>query len=749
MSIASPSAPRVLPGAAKLVGFLASIAPLALLISVAQAARPVVLENSATFTTPDPNFHYFARHVAVDGDNALALGEFFDPATGNDAVQRGVFWFQRQSTGTWVFKRKLIDSYFQGTTVSPALAFKGGVAAAITDKLHVWELIAGDLVESVVDPAVANDVNGPELAIDAGRILGSNPAHCSWDGAMFTKVSGVWTVTTRFPGPSFDCVYAQPGAPVALAGPRTLLSWPYANNQTQPLAGLFYGSNFQQSLGGPGRFGPSLSIDNNGVTYHVSDPQNAVVTEWYGAEDYVGWVNYTPLGAAMDGAPNTVHANDELILDQVWSSERGAWVINVFARNNTGYDPPTLTARLVAPKGATLGTHFDVSGRRVVASGNNGYNGSNTAYVFDVPASFTTTPATLQDDFQSGSAAGWSTLAGSQFAVAQLGRTTVYRQSDTAGSAGALFSGSDRTAQGVQAEVRPLAFAATDSWVGVMSRYQSESNYYFATLGRSSVELRKLANGTNTLLASAPFSATAGKAYRLQLVSVGNLHQAYVDGRKVVQVYNNGLTHGRSGVRTWKTSAEFDNFVLTGGEHTTIYRTAFDEGAAQPAGLYANGTWQSGSVRAGQFSQRSLDPAREAIQIMPAATDDQVVSAKITLDAYGTPASGQQSWYGLMVRHNDYGYYALAILPNNQLQLRRVLRSGANLQVKTTRVLATATVSSGPHEFRLEAIGDRLRSYVDGNPLREVQESQFPSGAAGMATYATQASFDDFLAYQP
>jgi len=735
----------------KIARFLASAAPLALLAMAAQAARPVVLENSATFTTPDPNYRYFARHVAVDGDNAIALGEFFDPSTGKDAVQRGVFWFQRQSSGTWTFKRKLVDSYFQGTTVSPALAFKGGVAAAITDKLHVWELTAGDLVESVVDPSVANDVNGPELAIDAGRILGSNPSHCSWDGAMFTKVSGVWTVTTRFPGPSFDCAYPQPGAPVALAGQRTVLSWPYANGQGGPRAGLFYGSNFQQTLGrgDVNLFGPSLAIDNSGVTYHVSDPQEAVITEWYGAEDYVGWVNYTPLGASMDGAPNTVHVTESFIFDQVWSSERGAWVINVFARNNTGYTPTVLTARLVAPKGATLGTHFDVSGNRIVASGNNGYNGSNTAYVFDLPATFPTTPPTLQDDFQSGSAASWSTLAGSQFTVAQLGRTTVYRQSNTAGSAGALFSGSDRTAQGVQAEVRPLAFAATDSWVGVMSRYQGESNYYFATLGRSSVELRRVANGTNTLLASAPFSAVAGKAYRLQLVSVGNLHQAYVDGRKLVQVYNNGLTHGRSGVRTWKASAEFDNFVVTGGEHTTIYRTAFDQGAAQPIGTYGNGTWESGSVRAGQFSQRSLDPARAAIQETRGLADDQVVSAKITLDAYGTPASGQQSWYGLTVRNNGYGYYALAILPNNQLQLRRVLRSGANLQVTTTRVLATATVSSGPHEFRLEAIGDRLRSYVDGNPVREVQESQFPSGSVGMATFATQASFDDFQAYQP
>ena len=115
-----------------------------------------------------------------------------------------------------------------------------------------------------------------------------------------------------------------------------------------------------------------------------------------------------------------------------------------------------------------------------------------------------------------------------------------------------------------------------------------------------------------------------------------------------------------------------------------MHRTAFDQGAAQPIGTYGNGTWESGSVRAGQFSQRSLDPARAAIQETRGLADDQAVSAKITLDAYGTPAR-PQSWYGLTVRNNGYGYYALAILPNNQLQLRRALRSGANLQVNIRR----------------------------------------------------------------
>ena len=206
---------------------------------------------------------------------------------------------------------------------------------------------------------------------------------------MFTKVSGVWTTTTRFPGPSFDCAYAQPGAPVALAGQRTVLSWPYANGQGGPRAGLFYGSNFQQTLGrgDVNLFGPAWRSTTAASRITSAIPRKPSSPR-YGAEDYVGWVNYASLGASMDRAPNTVHVTESFIFDQVWSSERGGWVINVFARNNTGYTPTVLTARLVAPKGATLGTHFDVSGNRIVASGNNGYNGSNTAYVFDLPATF-------------------------------------------------------------------------------------------------------------------------------------------------------------------------------------------------------------------------------------------------------------------------------------------------------------------------------------------------------------------------
>jgi hypothetical protein len=724
---------------------------LGLLASLAQAARPVVLENSGTFVTPDPGVEFFARHVAVDGDNAIALGEHFDGAPGNSAVHRSVNWFQRQSSGAWVFKRKLIDTYVTGNSVTPALAFKGGIAAAITDKLHVFELVSGNLVESVVDPAVANDVNGPELAIDAGRILGSNPAHCSWDGAQFTKSGAVWTVTTRYAGPSFTCVANQPGSSIALSGDYTLLAWPYANNQSQPLAGLFIYSNLLQSLGGGPRFGPSLAL-GGGITYHVSSRNTGIYAEADGAEGYVGWTLYTPLNASMGGLSSTVHVSAPYVFEQVWDYDRGAYVINVFGKYFEGYTITGHVATLVGPKGAALGTHFDVSGNRIIASGNNGYTGTNTAYVFDLPSSFNTLPV-LQDDFQSGGAASWTPVAGNPFSVVALSRTTVYRQSDTAGNDGAVFGGSDRTVQGAQTDIRPLQFAAGDSWVGVMTRYQSETNYYFATLGAARVELRKILNGTNTLLATAPFAANAGKAYRLQLVSSGNLHQVFVDGVKLLQVYNNGLTHGRSGIRTNKASADFDNFVVTGADHATIYRTDFngsDAGELGSGNDYALGTWELGTVRPGQYSQRSLANDRLDVASLYPGSDDQVVSARITLDAYGTPASGQQSWFGLVVRlNNGENYYALAILPGNQLQLRRVTTVGNPYPSKTTRVLATATTASGQHEYRLEAIGDRLRVYVDGNPIREARDSAFPTGNVALATNATQASFDDFQAYRP
>src|SRR5262249_39766986 len=67
-------------------------------------------------------------------------------------------------------------------------------------------------------------------------------------------------------------------------------------------------------------------------------------------------------------------------------------------------------ARLVPSTGKLSNLSADISGDRVVAQG------IDAAYVWDLPTSFTQ-PAPRYDNFNTGTAAGWSQQTGSDFAV--------------------------------------------------------------------------------------------------------------------------------------------------------------------------------------------------------------------------------------------------------------------------------------------------------------------------------------------
>ena len=66
--------------------------------------------------------------------------------------------------------------------------------------------------------------------------------------------------------------------------------------------------------------------------------------------------------------------------------------------------------------------------------------------------------------------------------------------------------------------------------------------------------------------------------------------------------------------------------------------------------------------------------------------------------------------------------------------------------------LGTASFSVAPghwYQLRLDAIGDQLRAYIDGNLLLEATDTSLPIGNSGPAMFKAAAAFDDFQAYQP
>jgi hypothetical protein len=161
-------------------------------------------------------------------------------------------------------------------------------------------------------------------------------------------------------------------------------------------------------------------------------------------------------------------------------------------------------------------------------------------------------PTTYQGDWTYNGSGQWAHSSGALV------------QSSVAGEARALI-GANTGDQSVAFRVRPTAFAATtgqERWVGLIARYRDDRNYYYLTLRSSnSLSLRKLVNGVITPIRDVPVNVTVGTRYALRLDVTGSTLRAYVNGNLLIQESDTTHAAGRTGAMTWKTAAEFDDYV--------------------------------------------------------------------------------------------------------------------------------------------------------------------------------------------
>lgn len=116
--------------------------------------------------------------------------------------------------------------------------------------------------------------------------------------------------------------------------------------------------------------------------------------------------------------------------------------------------------------------------------------------------------------------------------------------------------------QNVQVRVTPTAMTAT-GWVGVMSRYIDDGNYYYLKVGTSETSLRKLVNGAIIELARVPFTPSVNTGYILRLEVVGTSLRAYINNRFLLEAADSSHAAGKYGLVTYRATATFDDFEVT------------------------------------------------------------------------------------------------------------------------------------------------------------------------------------------
>ena len=728
-----------------------------LLFGVAQAG-PVV-EDVATITPPSSAWQYFGRFgVAIDGDYALVSAERYEADATVEGGQRhlaATFVYQR-SGSAWTLLSKLGPTTTVTSAVAPGLAMKDGVVMTITDRWRLWERNGSTFTLTNIFNLPAQAVTGHDIEIDGGRILVAR-AGCSQSAVVFSKTSGRWAAEGELGGEPDNC--RPNAAPVTLDidGTRALVHTP----STDPYNSFvrFYRLNamgtgwdrvnhFSAYITG-NRNGPGLAVNGKlfaisgsmqfgtSISYELDEPVGAACCAFANFGGLQTVDNYfEPTG--LSGAP--IEHVGTYFAQRNYSYDRKTYVVNLFQADPT---PPNINRKVATLQPRvlqSLGNKFDGSGNRIIVNGWANNLGNNTVRIFELPSTFEELPVQQHDFELASDGAAWQPSAGSRFTVVKNGKDGVLLLDSFAiGQSGSAYLlNTHARDQAIQVDITPLNFTGTNPTLGVVTRRSDESNYYHAAFTRNNtIELRRVMNGTSTLIASA-FQSWAPR--RLRLESIGTLHRVYVDDVRVLSARDSRLREGVAGIRAHEASAYYDDVIVSGRPLTTIYAQDFNSGKAGPWA----GSWP---VKDGRMQQ--LNTSGQQRNVIGAHTHDQIVQVNITPLTFETP----NTWVGMLVRYQDAGNHAYVAMEQ---------RGVVSLWKRTNGViqqLATARWSAGGL-VRVEAIGNKTRVFVgDGKTLLLSSNTDLGPGGngsgrdglgqVGLNTNRATAEYDDFLAYQP
>ncbi len=730
----------------------AAMAVAGMVLACGAYARPVIIEPSARLPAPPAEYQRHGDHVAIDGDYAL-LTALRNDEESNQFISALVY---RRTSSGWIYDSTLYETEYTPADIyyQPTVAMRDGFAALNFGGIFrrngsTWirEAVSGGL--------------GPDIEYDNGRfVFGTGEG--DWGANVAQRNSnGTWSFS-RIQGPPRDGDNDNNGGPLDISGNTVVVAandvsegaqggphlyryrgtaWGF-HSVPPHVAGL--GSSEQLALRGNELFVDSAWPHDG--TYLYRDEYTGPDPDWNSRWQFRQRLQTADSYMSTEGW-GSLEKSPDFVFQHRFSHDLRRYVYHVFRANEEGrYEH---VATLATADGTSLGYRLDVHGRRVIV-GSPGYSSAtgmnNNVHIFELPAEGPYAGTVLQDQFVGNSAFSYEQTSNSDFVLATDGNRRVFRQRYLGGDARAIHSSSERADGAIQVDVRPRAFDGNDRWFGLVTRYVDDRNYYYITVRSSGrVELRRMSNGVFTTLATAPLTVTLLRNYRLRLESVGTLHRVFVDDRLVLEARDATLARGRLGLMTYRTSADFDNLVITPNGYTTIYTSAFPAGTALGRWLNTGpGSWSAGS--AGVYSQNSVAGDARAI-IGSASAEDQSVTVRMRATAFAVAGGQSARWFGVMLRYvDDQNYVYVSLRSNNTISLRRLV----NGQIE---VLAEAPLTVTPgtwYTVRAEALLHATYVYVNGELLLEGPNHwMLPHGQTGLVTYKAAAEFDDFVAYQP
>lgn len=703
-------------------------------------ARPVIIEESAVLTPPaGVTYAFFGYQVGTNGEYALVVGEHpIDPE--NYEIRPFDALLYRRVNGTWTFQRFLAQGQrdlSQDWSYFPVvIGMKGNLASAALGEEEgatIYRFNGSDWVAAGPGAGLQEDVS-----IDGERILyGVGEA---WHGRVFEpNGSGGWT-STHLQGQIRCCDDEFWGGPVDLLGDRAILGTPDTYDLEPQEIPIYYKHH---SLGWQLYTRLQVPRDTHRLGAEVALHQDRAIVNGLRSGPYI-WTDLYSEPTARLQAVNAYARNastykfakrGELLLASAFDPDFNGVVINVFRPDASGQYQ---RLAILKPKtGGSINGDLEIDGNTVIAGSN------HRAYIFTLPATFDD-PAPRYEHFESGNGARWTPSAGAQFTVVRPTTVNgVYRQSSLAGDAHSVLGNTAASHQSIEADIRPTAFAHSNCWVGLATRYSNAQNYYYVTLrGTQTVDLKRMRDGAFTTLASAALPVQLNRNYRVRLESIGGTHRVFVDGRLLATAEDAApVVPGNAAVVMYRAQADYDNVVASPMPRATIFADDFNDPSTYVGDWTHTGTGQWTPAN-GAFAQNSI--GGDARALIGAPTDDQIVSVRVRPMAYA--AGTGERWTGVLARYrDDRNYYYLTLRSSGTLSLRKLVNN-----VITPIATVPATVSLGSwHALRLEVTGNTLRAWLNGSLVIQATDTAHTGGRAGPVTYRAAAQFDDYEAYQP
>jgi hypothetical protein len=708
--------------------------------AAALAAAPAVLLERARIVPSDgaPEGG-FGRAIAISGNVAVVTANSQPRIWDANPERSGAAYvFERDSGGTWRQTAKLTSGVI-GDMYGADVAVDGNVIAVgsvFSGSTHVYEKQGGSWQSVAILGFQSGGGNGYSVSLDNNLLAISRLS--SHGMVIYRRETSGWVKIADYSNgyPLADDDYHGPAVDisqnVAIHG-----SWGSDHVEPPILSTAFVytpGANGNWAQPNIARITQPGAISPNGFSSSVSiSPSTALISGYVFTRNSAGqWIN-----------AGNLHTTAELDNDNVTLlSLPPPFLYATLSRRTSAWPWPVRAELTTSDAGQITGMSTD-NGRALLASYRN-----NFAYVYETPANLDRANLS-QDDFQDGDAIGWSTTPGSLFAVASSGAFRFYRQTSVAGNSAALWQNTIGNDQAIQADITPRAFDGADRWFGLVTRYSDINNYYYVSArSGGGVQLKRMRAGAFTTLGSAALPVAIGTTNRIRLESVGDHVRVFLNDRPVIRVRDAALSGGRPGLMTYKARADFDNVIVNPNPAYVAFAVDF-ESAAFHLNVFA-GNWTRLQSNGG-WILRNTDVTGGARLLIANAghssfgtQGDQIVQA----DLRPTQFSGVDRWAGLIARYRDEGnYHYVTLRSSGALDIRKLV----NGSIQTLASVPFTIQTNVTYRVRLEAIGTRLRVYVNGTLRAEATDSSLTRAvsSAGVATYKTALDLDNFLVTQP